>query len=127
MTTTFRICLPSLTSGNCDLWSSNLGGTIQSQLREQLCNHSNNLRYRIEISVMEGVKRPAHDIDNYFKPIIDTITKSQLVWHDDEQIDEMTVRRRKDHSRITTEVNIEIHVINQSIVASNAPVPPSAP
>jgi translation initiation factor IF-2 len=40
------------------------------------------------MDIIEGCARPARDLDNYAKPIVDAVTQSRLLWNDDKQIDE---------------------------------------
>jgi Holliday junction resolvase RusA-like endonuclease len=47
-------------------------------------------RYDVIIEIIEGVRRPAKDVENYAKPAIDAITRTLRVWRDDEQVDSIT-------------------------------------
>jgi Holliday junction resolvase RusA-like endonuclease len=48
------------------------------------------------MEIVEGRSQPAKDLDNYAKPILDAVTQSRLLWDDDNQIDELVIRRRRD-------------------------------
>jgi Holliday junction resolvase RusA-like endonuclease len=81
---------------------------IQKALTEQGCTGPDHARYGISVDVKEGAGRPCKDVDNYYKPIIDTVTYTKLLWHDDEQVDELAVRRSKLPGQPQTEVLIDI-------------------
>lgn len=60
------------------------------------------------IAIEEGARRPLRDIDNYSKKLMDGITKTGLLWSDDEQVDELVVRRVKNYKQIGTKVTVRV-------------------
>ena len=117
MTNTYSLGFPSLVGGTRALWSSMLEPDIRKQLQNLGRNAADKLRYGISVYIFEGQMRPAKDLDNYYKPIIDTITQTQLLWFDDEQIDDLTVLRLKDTGRETTSVTFMICPLNDSHIS----------
>lgn len=85
-----RIVLPHLASEQ-DLWPSRTKPAVAEQLRCQGRTAADGFRYQVTIDIVEGKKRPASDVDNYAKRIMDAITQSQLLWRHDDQIDKMTI------------------------------------
>lgn len=81
------------------------------QLQEQGREHSDRLRYALELAIIEGRTRPAIDLDNYAKPVIDSVTQSRLLWKDDCQIDELVIRRRRDGNASDTSVVITLRCV----------------
>jgi len=100
-----KIVLPNLASDQ-DLWRPRTRPVIAEQLRSQGRTTSDTYRYEVAIEIVEGKKRPASDIDNYAKRIVGAISQSQLLWRDDDQIDKMAVRRRREPRRDDTRVVI---------------------
>jgi hypothetical protein len=94
-----RIVLANLASEQ-DLWRSRTMPIVAEQLRAQGRTSSDGYRYEVTIEIVEGKKRPASDVDNYAKRIMDAITQSPLLWRDDDQIDKMVICRRRDPARI---------------------------
>ncbi len=93
-----RVVLSGLSSRR-DLWVPTTAPIIAGQLRGQGTRASNSYRYRVTIEIVEGRRRPATDVDNYAKKAIDGITRTRLLWRDDEQIDSLVVTRTRDRSR----------------------------
>jgi Endodeoxyribonuclease RusA len=60
------------------------------------------------MEITEGCLRPAKDLDNYAKPIIDAVTQSRLLWNDDTQIDESAIRRRRDGNAAESSVEVTL-------------------
>jgi hypothetical protein len=108
---TLRVVLPGLASEQ-DLRRSRTRPVIAEQLRCQGRSSPDRYRYAVTISIVEGKKRPASDIDNYAKRIVDAITQSQLLWRDDDQIDRMSIRRRREPSRCDTRAVIDARRIS---------------
>lgn len=69
------------------------GPLIEAGLREQGYKHWDSSRYRLTIAIHQDYGQPSRDIDNHAKRIMDCVTTSGLVWLDDEQVDELIVRR----------------------------------
>lgn len=99
---TIRIVLPNLASER-DLWRPRTKPVVAEQLRRQGRTASDGYRYEVTIEIVEGKKRPASDVDNYAKRIVDGITQSRLLWRDDDQIDKMIIRRRREPRRDDTQ------------------------
>lgn len=106
-----RIVLPHLASEQ-DLWRSRTRPIVAEQLRSQGRTAADNFRYGVTIEIEEGKKRPASDVDNYAKRTMDAITQSGLLWKDDDQIDQMTIRRRRVPRRADTQVVIHAQRIS---------------
>jgi hypothetical protein len=100
-----RIVLPHLASER-DLRHPRTSPAVAEQLRRQAMNAADGFRYEVAIDIVEGQKRPASDVDHYAKRIMDAITQSQLLWRDDDQIDKMTIRRRRELRRGDTQAVI---------------------
>jgi Holliday junction resolvase RusA-like endonuclease len=92
MSLSYVIRLEALRTSS-QLWSEALLPTITDQLSRQGCTLPGAGRFSVHIEVSEGRSRPAKDVDNYYKPVIDTITYSRLLWVDDCQIDRSSVHR----------------------------------
>lgn len=67
------------------------------------------LRYSVSIEIIESHSRPAFDLDNYAKPILDAITQSGLIWRDDRQIDRLEVMRTREYSEANTSASVTVH------------------
>jgi Holliday junction resolvase RusA-like endonuclease len=106
-----RIVLPNLASEQ-DLWRSRTTPVVAEQLRCQGRTSVDGYRYEVAIDIVEGKKRPASDVDNYAKRIMDAITQSQLLWRDDHQIDKMIIRRRRERRRGDTQAVIRARRIS---------------
>jgi hypothetical protein len=65
-------------------------------------------RYEVSFEIKEGRGYPALDLDNYTKPLLDVITRTQRVWRDDRQIEAQVVRRKRDKSQESSEVSVTI-------------------
>jgi hypothetical protein len=65
-------------------------------------------KYEVAFEIREGRGCPALDLDNYTKPLLDAITKSQRVWRDDRQIEAQVVRRKRDKSQEFSQVSVTI-------------------
>lgn len=76
-----------------DLWSENTDAKFKKQLADLGRKESDSARYKVTAEIVGGMKRPAEDIDNYIKPLLDSITNTGLLWRDDDQIDELHIRR----------------------------------
>jgi Holliday junction resolvase RusA-like endonuclease len=98
-------------SSKRDLWISRTTSIIEQQLRQQGSHSSNSYRYEVALEIVEGRRRPATDVDNYAKKILDAITRTGLLWHDDKQIDILIVRRRRERSGSLSQVEIRINRI----------------
>jgi len=75
------------------VWQAVQRGPIESGLREQGCKCWDGSRYRLTLTIHQDYLQPSRDLDNHAKRIMDCITASGLVWRDDEQVDELVVRR----------------------------------
>lgn len=91
-----------------DLSSSRAAPVIAEQLRQQGRCYASSYRYAVAVEITEGSKRPFRDIDNYTKRILDAITRTRLLWYDDEQIDRLNVNRRRDKSRAQSDIDIRV-------------------
>ena len=76
-------------SNSKDLWSVKVTALVEEQLKSQGRTVPDTERYQMVALISQGRQKPANDIDNYIKPIVDSITYSQLAWIDDQQIDEI--------------------------------------
>lgn len=95
--------------------------TFKSQILEQVkAQHwwptkaepsANRLRYSVCLEIIEGRARPAKDVDNYAKKTIDGITRTKLIWLDDEQMGSLTISRKRDPSRVDTQVTVRIEPV----------------
>ena len=65
-------------------------------------------RYSVSIEIIESHFRPALDLDNYAKPLLDAITRSRLVWGDDRQIDRLEVMRIREYAEAHTSALVTI-------------------
>jgi Endodeoxyribonuclease RusA len=63
------------------------------------------------MEISEARARPAKDLDNYAKPIIDAVTQSHLLWKDDNQIDELIIRRTRDGNCAESSVRVVLRRI----------------
>jgi hypothetical protein len=63
------------------------------------------------MEIVEARTRPAKDLDNYAKPIIDAITQCHLVWKDDNQIDSLVIMRYRDGNYPDSEVRVALRRI----------------
>jgi len=88
----YKIILRDLKHSH-QLWSDNVIPLIKKQLEEAGRTEADKKNYRVEIKIVQGVKKPAKDIDNYAKKIIDSITYTGLLWMDDVQIVESETSR----------------------------------
>ena len=77
---------------------------MQAQGRQSISLY----RYFVEMEIVEGFVRPAKDLDNYAKPIIDAITQSRLLWKDDTQIDRLVIDRSRDGNSAYSSVNVTL-------------------
>lgn len=84
---------------------------VTQQLRAQGRQWTSPYRYGVEMEIVDARTRPAKDLDNYAKPIIDAVTQSRLLWKDDHQIDELIIMRRRDGNLQDSEVNIALRRI----------------
>jgi hypothetical protein len=85
-----------------------LVGEVSNQLRSQGRERFSRFRYAVEMEIAEGRVRPAKDLDNYAKPILDAVTQTRLLWDDDNQIDELVIRRRRDGNSTDTVVRVTL-------------------
>jgi hypothetical protein len=69
------------------------------------------LRYSVSIKITESHFRPAFDLDNYAKPILDAITQSELIWRDDRQIDRLEVMRTREYSEANTSASVSVKIM----------------
>jgi hypothetical protein len=84
-----------------------VGNQLQAQGRQGISRH----RYAVGMEIVEGCARPAKDLDNYAKPIIDAVTQSRMLWNDDTQIDELVIRRRRDGNSADSSVEVTLRRI----------------
>lgn len=72
---------------------------------------NNRSAFKVEIIVFNGKEDNlgTGDLDNYAKGILDIITKTNTVWNDDRQIDELRILRKK--SKKQSEIKITINEI----------------
>lgn len=91
-----------------DLLSSKAAPVMAAQLRQQGRRSTSFYRYAVTVEITEGSKRPFRDIDNYTNRILDAITRSALLWCDDEQIDRLNVTRTRDKIRCDSEIDIRV-------------------
>jgi len=91
-----------------DLRPKILVESVIKQLQAQKRRSSGPYRYSVTVEIIEGGTRPANDLDNYAKPIIDAVTQSRLLWKDDKQIDELIIRRRRDGRLLDSAVTLTI-------------------
>jgi Holliday junction resolvase RusA-like endonuclease len=103
----YSVVFPKLSSKR-ELLGSRAVPVIIEQLCQQHRYSSNSYRYEVTIEIVEGQKRPVKDVDNYAKRTIDAITRTKLLWHDDEQIDTLTIRRSRDRSHPESRIVIRI-------------------
>lgn len=104
---TYTIRLRGLGSAD-HIVATRLFSEIDDQLRSQVRGRINRYRYAVEMEIVEGKSRPAKDLDNYAKPILDAVTKSGLLWDDDDQIDELVIRRRRDGNFTDSVVSVTL-------------------
>lgn len=93
---------------NRDLSISRLAAEIQTQLAEHGRKATSPYRYHVGIEVAEGRLRPATDVDNYAKPIFDAITRTKLLWRDDEQVDNLSIERTRHRGQTETTVTVRL-------------------
>ena len=94
-----------------DLWSDKTVEKLEKQLKEAGRNTPDNKRYKVNCTINEGNKSRVKDVDNYSKPILDAITYTKVLWIDDEQVDEILVKRIRDSKEEKTSVQILIEKI----------------
>jgi hypothetical protein len=82
-----------------------------NQLQAQGRHSISRYRYAVEMEIVEGYIRPAKDLDNYAKPIIDAITQSRLLWKDDSQIDRLVIDRSRDGNWAYSSVSVTLRRI----------------
>jgi Endodeoxyribonuclease RusA len=95
-------------SAKRELWVSHTRPILEAQLRLLGRHSTDKYRYEVAFEIVEGFRRPALDLDNYAKKTIDAITKSRLLWKDDEQIDTLILRRKRDKRQ--PQSTVEIHI-----------------
>ena len=71
---TYTIRLRGLGSAD-HIVATRLFSEIDDQLRSQVRGRINRYRYAVEMEIVEGKSRPAKDLDNYAKPILDDFKK----------------------------------------------------
>jgi hypothetical protein len=81
---------------------------IAASLASQGCTASDEERYKLSISVQEGVWRPNKDLDNYCKTIMDGINQARILWRDDEQVDDLEAHRVRIAGQILTSIEVVI-------------------
>jgi hypothetical protein len=84
---------------------------VINQLQAQGRRSISRYRYAVEMEIVEGCVRPAKDLDNYAKPIIDAVTQSRLMWNDDTQIDKLVIERWRDGNSAFSSVNVTLRRI----------------
>jgi hypothetical protein len=85
--------------------------SVEAQLRGQGRMVPDSDRYRVDVNITQGIQTPAYDLDNYIKPILDSITYTKLAWIDDWQIDEISIKRNIDQNKEKTDIEIFIENI----------------
>jgi len=103
----YLVILSNLASKR-DLWVRRTTPSIEEQLHAQGRRRISDYRYDVTIDILEGQRRPSKDVDNYAKKAIDAITRSALLWRDDEQIDRLAITRKR--VRTTPSSRLEIRV-----------------
>jgi len=103
----YKIVLDGLSS-KPSLRRGRIAPLIAEQLRTQGRKSPSSYRYEVVLEIVEGKRRPASDIDNYAKRTMDAITQSGLLWKDDDQIDRMSIRRRRDPNRPDSRVVVRV-------------------
>jgi hypothetical protein len=106
----YRIDVSHLGSSN-HLVPRGLVAEVMNQLQAQGRRSISRYRYAVEMEIVEGCVRPAKDLDNYAKPIIDAVTQSRMLWNDDTQIDELVIRRRREGNSADSSVKITLRRI----------------
>lgn len=91
-----------------DLAPAKLIASVREQLLKLRRSGFSPYRYTVEMEIVEGTVRPAKDLDNYSKPILDAVTKSRLLWRDDNQVEQSLVARRRDRRLPSSEVHLLI-------------------
>ena len=65
-------------------------------------------RYKVAVDLIQGLPASTKALDEYIKPVIESVTKSNLFWIEDEQIDEISIKRvrnpRLDKSKIRVQI-----------------------
>ena len=93
---------------NRDLLIDRLAAEIQAQLAAHGRKATSPYRYHVGIHIAEGRLRPATDVDNYAKAINDAITRTKLLWRDDEQVDKLSIERTRRRSLAETTVTVRL-------------------
>ena len=104
----YKIVLGHLRSAE-DLAAAKLVASVVRQLRVQGRLRSSPYRYAVEMEIVEARTRPAKDLDNYAKPVIDAVTQSRLLWRDDNQVDILVITRRRDGNASDSRVRVVLH------------------
>jgi Holliday junction resolvase RusA-like endonuclease len=81
---------------------------IEASLAKQGCKACDRERYKVSIWVREGVNRPRKDLDNYCKSVMDGITRAGILWHDDDQVDEIAAYRIRVAGIVLTSVDVVV-------------------
>jgi hypothetical protein len=91
-----------------NLANENIVSRIHDQLNAYGRMGPDHNRYKVAVDLIQGLPAPAKALNEYIKPVIESITKSNLFWIDNEQIDEITIRRvrnpRLDKSKIRVQI-----------------------
>jgi len=111
MTHEYLIVLSEL-GAKPDLSVRRTSAFIAEQLRSQGRQAISSYRYEVTVSILEGHRRPSKDVDNYAKKAIDAITRSGLLWRDDEQIDRLLVTRKRHRSSQWSQIEIRVKKVN---------------
>ena len=81
---------------------------VKKLLAENKLPEKSNLqsRFRVKIFVYNGSndKLGCGDLDNYSKAILDIITKTNRIWKDDKQVDELNIIRKYKNSNSSIKV-----------------------
>jgi Holliday junction resolvase RusA-like endonuclease len=99
-------------SSSFDLWGDKVVPNFKEQLKKVGHTSPDNKRYKVKMIITQGNKKPTKDIDHYVKSIFDIITQSEQMWFDDDQVDELYVKREFDKESQNSKVDIEIENIN---------------
>jgi len=91
----------------------NLGNeNIVSRIYDQLntCGRvgADHNRYKVAVDLIQGLQASDKDLDEYLKPLIESITKSNLFWIDDGQVDEISIKRIRNPRLDKLKIRVQI-------------------
>jgi len=93
---------------NANLGNENILSRIHDQLNRYGRMGPDHDRYKVAIDLIQGPPAPAKTLDEYIKPLIESIAKSNLFWIDDEQVDEITIKRVKNPRLDKFKIRVQI-------------------